>query len=190
MVRKNRHRYATQANCKDFGVDLNRNYPYMWGYDNDGSSPSPCEEDYRGPYAGSEPETQAVINFVKNWSNLLFVISMHAYGNLFITPFNYDQALNQELEHKYQKAYRMYDTLYQYAPSGSRKGNGATTIDYTANGEASDYFLSQGFYSISPELGTNDKQSMTFFIKTKPVLINVLQQNYIWLRQTIDHMYP
>jgi hypothetical protein len=38
------------------GVDLNRNFVYNWGT---GSS-SPSSETYRGPYAASEPETQAV----------------------------------------------------------------------------------------------------------------------------------
>ena len=42
------------------GVDLNRNFPTRWGYDNEGSSPNPGSETYRGPGAGSEPETQAL----------------------------------------------------------------------------------------------------------------------------------
>lgn len=48
------------------GVDLNRNYGYKFGstYDK-GSSSDPCGEDYRGPYAFSEPETQAIRNLVE-----------------------------------------------------------------------------------------------------------------------------
>ena len=42
------------------GVDLNRNYPTRWGYDNEGSSPNPASETYRGPSPASEPETQAL----------------------------------------------------------------------------------------------------------------------------------
>jgi len=42
------------------GVDLNRNYPTRWGYDNEGSSPNPASDTYRGPTPGSEPETQAL----------------------------------------------------------------------------------------------------------------------------------
>ena len=41
------------------GVDLNRNYPTRWGYDNEGSSPNPTSDTYRGPAPASEPETQA-----------------------------------------------------------------------------------------------------------------------------------
>ena len=43
------------------GVDLNRNFPYKWGYDNEGSSDLRTSETYRGPSPGSEPETQAQI---------------------------------------------------------------------------------------------------------------------------------
>src|SRR5687767_6403251 len=43
------------------GVDPNRNFPSHWGYDNEGSSPIPSSETYRGPSAGSEPETKAAM---------------------------------------------------------------------------------------------------------------------------------
>jgi hypothetical protein len=42
------------------GVDLNRNFPTRWGYDNEGSSPNPASDTYRGPEPASEPETQAL----------------------------------------------------------------------------------------------------------------------------------
>lgn len=42
------------------GVDLNRNFPTRWGYDNEGSSPNPASDTYRGPSPASEPETQAL----------------------------------------------------------------------------------------------------------------------------------
>jgi murein tripeptide amidase MpaA len=43
------------------GVDLNRNFPYKWGYDNEGSSDQFIDETYRGAGPGSEPETRAQI---------------------------------------------------------------------------------------------------------------------------------
>lgn len=42
------------------GIDLNRNFSYKWGYDNEGSSPNSTSETYRGAGPGSEPETQAI----------------------------------------------------------------------------------------------------------------------------------
>ncbi|MFE4060546.1 M14 family metallopeptidase, partial [Streptomyces sp. NPDC059096] len=47
------------------GVDLNRNFAYKWGYDDEGSSPRPAGETYRGGGPGSEPETQAIDRFQK-----------------------------------------------------------------------------------------------------------------------------
>ncbi len=47
------------------GVDLNRNFAYKWGYDNEGSSPFPTSETYRGASPGSEPETKALDAFEK-----------------------------------------------------------------------------------------------------------------------------
>ncbi|GAA2530023.1 M14 family metallopeptidase [Pilimelia columellifera] len=42
------------------GVDPNRNFPTRWGYDNEGSSPNPSSDTYRGPKPASEPETRAL----------------------------------------------------------------------------------------------------------------------------------
>ena len=42
------------------GVDPNRNFSGHWGQDDDGSSPDPFSETYRGPSAASEPETKAM----------------------------------------------------------------------------------------------------------------------------------
>ena len=46
------------------GTDLNRNFPFLWGCCG-GSSSTTCSEVYRGPSAGSEEETQAVMNQIR-----------------------------------------------------------------------------------------------------------------------------
>ena len=68
-----------------FGVDLNRNYGYLWGFDNTGSSPTTSSQTYRGTAAFSEPETTAM----KTWAegrNLRFNHTMHSYSNLVCLP--------------------------------------------------------------------------------------------------------
>nr|WSZ95442.1 M14 family zinc carboxypeptidase [Streptomyces sp. NBC_00857] len=47
------------------GVDLNRNFGYKWGYDDEGSSPRSTSETYRGAGPASEPETRAIDRFEK-----------------------------------------------------------------------------------------------------------------------------
>ncbi|MFC7360934.1 M14 family metallopeptidase [Nocardioides astragali] len=61
------------------GVDPNRNFPSHWGYDNEGSSPIPSSDTYRGPSKGSEPETQAAIKLF-NTAKAEFMINYHSNG--------------------------------------------------------------------------------------------------------------
>lgn len=64
MMRKNRHNYGcNRSNKRLEGVDLNRNFPMMWGHDEKTSSSNPCMETYRGPRAMSEPETRAIFDY-------------------------------------------------------------------------------------------------------------------------------
>ena len=65
------------------GVDLNRNFPYKWGYDNEGSSPSPSSETYRGPSPGSEPETQALESLVAR-IDAEFLVNYHSAAELLL----------------------------------------------------------------------------------------------------------
>jgi len=48
----------------DYGVDINRNFNFMWG-DQAGASNHPCASDYHGPSAESEPETRAMVEYAK-----------------------------------------------------------------------------------------------------------------------------
>jgi hypothetical protein len=70
------------------GVDLNRNFASHWGYDDEGSSPIISSGTYRGIAPNSEPETQAVVNFI-NQNNFKFVISYHTHGNLILYPWGW-----------------------------------------------------------------------------------------------------
>lgn len=63
-------------------MDLNRNYDYKWGLDNEGSSANKCQEDYRGPYPFSEPETQAIKEFVESKPAIKIAVNFHSWGNL------------------------------------------------------------------------------------------------------------
>ncbi|MFD5776862.1 M14 family metallopeptidase [Streptomyces fungicidicus] len=65
------------------GVDLNRNFPYKWGYDDEGSSPSPTSQTYRGAGPGSEPETKAVDAFQKR-IGFTYGINYHSAAELLL----------------------------------------------------------------------------------------------------------
>jgi Zinc carboxypeptidase/Immune inhibitor A peptidase M6 len=65
------------------GVDLNRNFATKWGYDNEGSSPDPGSETYRGPGPNSEPETQALDRLVRN-VGFEFFVNYHSAAELLL----------------------------------------------------------------------------------------------------------
>ncbi len=52
------------ANSTSRGADLNRNFVFQWNCCG-GSSSSPCDPTYHGPQAASEPEVQAVQNYLR-----------------------------------------------------------------------------------------------------------------------------
>ncbi len=116
-------------------VDNNRNYPYMWGYDNLGSSPYPGDETYRGPSAGSEPETQAIMAFcierdftcAQNW---------HSHGNLLLYPWGYDDIVTPDDQHFARLAARAT------AGIGYQTGTGWQVL-YNTNGDANDWLYGE-----------------------------------------------
>ena len=58
------------TNTLDSGVDLNRNYPFGWATGGSGGSDgNVCGDTYRGASPASEPETQAVLNYVRGTWN-------------------------------------------------------------------------------------------------------------------------
>ncbi len=63
--RKNTNQNYCGATSNLRGADLNRNFEFEWGCCN-GSSGSTCSEVYRGPAAGSEPESAAVMDYVRS----------------------------------------------------------------------------------------------------------------------------
>ncbi|MCX8173684.1 MAG: M14 family zinc carboxypeptidase [Thermoplasmata archaeon] len=82
-----------------YGVDLNRNYNGSQNGDSNGawggagSSHTTSSETYCGPSAFSEPETQAIRDFViglRNQNNQLAIsISYHSYGEVVYYPWGY-----------------------------------------------------------------------------------------------------
>ena len=65
------------------GVDLNRNFAYKWGWDNEGSSPDPFSETYRGPAPNSEPETRALDRLFRR-IGFEFFINYHSAAELLL----------------------------------------------------------------------------------------------------------
>ncbi|WP_306206850.1 M14 family metallopeptidase [Actinoplanes sp. RD1] len=65
------------------GVDINRNFPERWGYDDEGSSSDPASETYRGPKPASEPETKALDGLFRK-VGFEFMINYHSAAELLL----------------------------------------------------------------------------------------------------------
>ena len=74
-----------------FGINLNRNYPFMWGVSDEPNADSTWCACYHGPYAGSEPETQAIMGLV-NSRDFVTHQSYHTPGKVTFYPWAYSLA--------------------------------------------------------------------------------------------------
>ncbi len=68
------------------GVDLNRNYSWFWGYTS--ATDDQDSATYHGPNPFSEPETQALRDFLLS-KPFLAGISYHTYGEYVLYPYGY-----------------------------------------------------------------------------------------------------
>ena len=182
FARKNRKPHKSTV-CKedDIGVDLNRNYDYYFAKDNVGSSNKPCQEDYRGEYPFSEPETMNIKNFVDSHPNIKIALNYHSFGNLIITPFNYLK--HKDSENKISKEFPVHFKMYEdfkkegQFPQNFLFGNADNTIKYVTNGDATDWFLGvKHILSFSPELGNGKKES-DYFYPNKIVTFDIIENN-------------
>lgn len=84
------HYKVWRKNRKDnrdgtFGVDLNRNYGYGWG--TGGSDKDTSSDVYMGEQPFSEPETQAIRDFVDAHVNTRVLLTFHTYSELILYPW-------------------------------------------------------------------------------------------------------
>jgi len=118
------------------GVDLNRNYGYMWGYDNVGSSPNPGSGSYRGPSAFSEPETQVLRDLCESRS-FLSALNYHCYSDFLLFPWGYiDAETPDSLIFREMGDYLSELNNYQF-------GTGMQTLQYFTNGGANDWMYGE-----------------------------------------------
>ncbi len=116
-----------------YGVDLNRNYGYKWGYDDEGSSPIIYAGNYRGPSAFSEPEIQGIRDFC-NLHEFILSLSYHSYSNMLLYPWSYEiDLLTPDSVTFFEYSTEMTrSNYYQY-------GTPNQTVGYKGNGVSIDW---------------------------------------------------
>lgn len=148
MWRKNRRNNGDGT----FGIDLNRNYGYKWGYDNVGSSNVTSNDTYRGPSAFSEPEMQAIKWFDEH-HQFKISVNYHTYGNDLIYPWGYIANL-----YTADSAVFVEHTHLMTSVNHFITGTGNQTVQYVTNGDSDDWGYGEQtsknkILSMTPEIG-------------------------------------
>ncbi len=136
-----------------WGVDPNRNYAYMWGLDNTGSSPYTGDETYRGPAPFSEPCNKNMRDFCEG-HEFRTALNYHSYSNLLLYPWGYtdDPCPDDEL-------FNVHASIMTQE-NGYTYGAGSTTI-YPTNGGSDDWMYGEQetkdmILAYTPEVGSSN----------------------------------
>ncbi len=157
------------------GVDLNRNYGYAWGADDDGSSPNPCSPTYRGTSAFSEPETDALRVFIEN-HDFENILHYHSWGNVLIHSFG-----SGDLPPEPDYSTILSTGLWMTEENGYTVGTGTQTIGYGVNGDAVDWTYGwMGLLSYTPEIGSQLDYFWPSENRVLPLCEDQLHQNRIF----------
>ncbi len=159
-----------------FGVDLNRNYGFEWGYDDVGSSPMTSDDTYRGTAGFSEPETQAIKWFSNN-HHFEIALNYHTYHNDILFPWGYVPNF-QTVDSNIFFDDCNYITEYNHY----RFGTCNQTLNYIANGDSDDWMYGDlsgkpKIYAATPEIGSNDYGFYPPSFQIIPDCQNTLEQN-------------
>ncbi len=137
------------------GVDLNRNFPTRWGYDNEGSSPNFGSETYRGPGPMSEPEDQA-LNALFAQITPEFFINYHSAAELLLYGIGWQVSTPSP-----------DDVLYEAMAGDDVIGSAIPGYDpdisaelYTTNGDTDSHMQeAYGTLGFTPEMSTCESAS-------------------------------
>ena len=150
------------------GVDLNRNFGYAWGLDDDGSSPDPANVLYRGTGPFSEPESQAIRDLVQN-QNFITSLSYHSYSNLWLYPwgFTFEPVPEPDLT--------IFRTLADSCVAYNNYSPVPGSDLYLVNGDTDDWLYGEhGIWAFTPEVGGRVVDHY-FFPDTNRILPLVLE---------------
>ncbi|MEV4263182.1 M14 family zinc carboxypeptidase [Kribbella sp. NPDC049584] len=131
------------------GVDLNRNLPTKWGYDNEGSSPDPSSDTYRGTGPASEPEAKALDQLMKK-VRFTELVNYHSAAQLLLYGVGWQVSTPSP------------DDVISEAMAGDDANPAVPGYDpdisaelYTTNGETDDHAANAyGTMAFTPEMST------------------------------------
>ena len=164
----------------EYGIDLNRNFSQKWGEIEGGSSNDPSNFDYRGVAPFSEPETQAVRDYVTSLFPVQkapgdfeaapddatgVFLDVHSFGNFALYPFSWT-----ELPVGKKKGLETLGRKFGYFTGVDGEAYNVTPwIDglYATDGDSMAWAYDEfGIASYTLELGTKFFQNTEYFEET------------------------
>jgi len=142
-----------------YGVDLNRNYITGWG--GQGSSSNPSSEIYRGPAAWSEPENQAVRDFMMGLKGqIVGAIDFHSYAQKILYPWSYTTTIHPQAAFLTSVGNAIKNAIQPSYGTVYLVGQGSIAL-YVASGTSKDWW-SQQFGSASYTIELRDTGDFGF----------------------------
>ena len=130
------------------GVDLNRNFPNHWAYDEEGSSSIASSETYRGTAPVSEPETAAMKGLLDK-IGFAFQVNYHSNGQWLLYAEGWQIGTPTADDPIY---FAMSGNLDEPAIEDFTPAS-ASDVLYVTNGETTDYaHVATGALAWTPEL--------------------------------------
>ncbi|MCH7681656.1 T9SS type A sorting domain-containing protein [candidate division KSB1 bacterium] len=171
-----------------FGVDINRNFEYQWGFNNVGSSPTPSSSTYRGTAPASESETQAVENFAIN-HDLTMTFNFHAVAGTFNFPWGYLSNNSSTPDHDQFVAFSRNMRVFNGYPFGTPFQN----LGYTTNGYSNDWFYGEQTLKNKTFSWTVEANGSGFWPSQSeivPLAIETLHSNFVLANGVSGGMPP
>lgn len=170
--RKNRNPNPGKP-CK--GVDINRNYDFLWS-SGIGTSADSCSDVFKGSAAFSEPETRNVRYMLDHFTNICCFMDIHSYSQLVLYPWGDDDNQTTDPTMNFQnpvwnglrgmagnpyKEYIPSADLNKYVSTGTRIRDGIAAVRgrvytleqsiglYPTTGTSDDYVYTRHFVDAS-----------------------------------------
>lgn len=156
-----------------FGVDLNRNFDWLWSSGNQNTN----SFDYRGESPNSEPETQALIDWIEDHrGGLAACLNYHTYGQLVMYNWAYSFEDPPNVEMMRPVADRYAEDIRAVNGRNFDSGSWAQVLNYTGYGTTNDYLhAALGVPTITFELYPDNASQGAFYVDESAIAPSIAE---------------
>ncbi|MGB9168987.1 MAG: M14 family zinc carboxypeptidase [Nitrososphaeraceae archaeon] len=198
--RKNRN---PNPGLEQKGVDLNRNYDFLWE-SGIGTSTNSITEIYKGKEPASEKETKNVLHLINKYKNISCVFDVHSYSEVILYPWGDDDIQTEDPDMNFvnsdydgsrgipgdsiYKEYIHKKDLDWYESTGKRRRNAIAAVQgtvyeaqqsiglYPTSGTCDDYIYSLRYNGANREIKGFTIETAKLFQPTYEDAIKVMSE--------------